>query len=248
MKKHIPNALTIGNLLCGCIAIIQVFNGELVFASIFVGAALIFDFLDGFSARLLKVSSPIGKELDSLADLVTFGVVPTFIMYQLMIGVLPALDQTTENGMIVIVDRNLLNTPILWSTLFIAALSALRLAKFNVDTRQSDSFIGLPTPACASVIASIPLIQLNDDYGIFEVIYNPIALAVISVVLALMLVIPLPLLALKFKSFAWKTNVSRYLLILASIIAIIVFKYTAVPLIVLLYIFVSVFSLKSNNN
>lgn len=247
MKKHIPNILTLGNLLCGCLGIIQVFTGDFLIASILIGCALIFDFLDGFVARLLGVSSPIGKELDSLADLVTFGVLPTMMMYQLTIGSMPKLEETTVNGMVCILDPSIINSPILLCSLSIALFSGLRLAKFNVDTKQSDSFIGLPTPACAAVVASIPLIQMNDEYGVFDMIYGPISLSVISIVLALLLIVPLPLLALKFKSFRIQDNLFRYILILVSIICILLFKYISIPIIVMFYVIISLLSLRANN-
>jgi CDP-diacylglycerol--serine O-phosphatidyltransferase len=136
MKKHIPNILTLSNLFAGCIGLVFAFDGNLIYASYAIWIAAIFDFFDGFSARMLNVSSPIGKELDSLADMVTFGVLPSMILYQMI-----------ESHPI----------PNLGYGAFILALfSALRLAKFNVDTRQSTTFIGMPTPAAAFFVSGLP--------------------------------------------------------------------------------------------
>ena len=136
MKKHIPNILTLSNLLAGCIGLVYAFNGNLVYASYAIWIAAIFDFLDGFSARMLKVSSPIGKELDSLADMVTFGVLPSVILFQ-MIG-----NQPYEY--------------LSYGAFILALFSALRLAKFNVDTEQTTTFIGMPTPAAAFFVSGLP--------------------------------------------------------------------------------------------
>lgn len=141
IKKNIPNAITCCNLLCGCLAIIQATNGNLLWAAYLVGMAAVFDFFDGFAARLLKVSSPIGKDLDSLADMVTFGVVPGIVMFK-MIRLGLRLD---KEGFDLIEE----NPWITYIVFMIPIFSALRLAKFNHDTRQTEAFIGLPTPANA---------------------------------------------------------------------------------------------------
>ncbi|AFM04429.1 phosphatidylserine synthase [Bernardetia litoralis DSM 6794] len=238
MKKHIPNFLTCCNLFFGCIGIIFSFNKNLEFAAYCIGIAAIFDFLDGFVARMLKVSSPIGKELDSLADCVTFGVLPAFIMYQLMISA--SLEKVTQN----LVEGQIptaMDSYLPYIALLIAVFSALRLAKFNVDTRQSDSFIGVPTPANAILIGSIPLILLqNSTYS--SVILNPILLVILTIVMSLLLVAELPLFALKFKSFAFKGNEIRYIFILSSILLLAFLQFLGVPLIILLYVLLSVVS------
>src|SRR5688500_5425764 len=139
-KRHIPNGITCLNLLSGCIGIIKAYQGDLKAASYLILLACIFDFFDGFAARILKVSSPIGKELDSLADVVTFGVLPGIILLKLS-----TLSPIFFDG-----SNNFIYTDIKWQNYFcfvITIFSALRLAKFNIDTRQSDGFIGLPTPA-----------------------------------------------------------------------------------------------------
>ncbi len=247
MKKHIPNTLTLGNLTCGAVAIIQIFSGNLQMASYIIGVALVFDFLDGFTARMLRVSSEIGKQLDSLSDLVTFGAAPAFLMYHLLLGSLPNIERVTDSGVVILLEPDLTNSFILWCPLLILLLSSLRLARFNVDENQSDSFIGLPTPSCAIVVASLPLIQMNDEYGLFQVIYNPVGLAVISLILALLLVLPVPLLALKFKNFSVRQNLSRYVLILVAIVSVVVFQFTAIPFVIMFYILLSILSLALHN-
>lgn len=181
--------------------------------------AVIFDFFDGFVARALKVSSPIGKELDSLADMVSFGVLPAFILYKLV---------QNQGGMLEA-----------YGAVFIAVFSALRLAKFNIDTRQSDSFIGVPTPANALLIGSLPLIveyhpELSQIATHFYLLYA------IMIVMPFMLVAELPLIALKFKTYDFAKNRIKYVLLISSLVLLIIFKFAAIPLIIALYIILSV--------
>ncbi len=222
MKRHIPNALTCANLLCGCVGIVEVFHNNLLLSCALIGLAAVFDFLDGFAARLLKVSSPIGKELDSLADMTTFGVLPAMIVYQLLLRSVPGLE-----------DLWIPNLAFL-----IAVGSALRLAKFNIDPRQSDSFIGVPTPANALLVASLPFILRN--YPEWEsVIVNTTNLLIFTVVMSFLLVAELPLFALKFKSFGWAGNEVRYSFLLASVVLLATLGFLAVPLIVGGYVLLS---------
>ena len=237
IRKNIPNSITCGNLLCGCLAIVNVFDGKLEWVAYFVGIALILDFLDGFFARLLKVSSPIGKDLDSLADMVTFGVVPGLVMFYLI-----------RQG--VILDQALIFKPapnvklLPYLAFIIPVFSAIRLAKFNNDKRQSDSFIGLPTPANAMLICSLPLIyNANNNLehnNLNTFILSPYFLCFISCIMSLLLVAPLPLIALKFKNFSWVENKMRFILLALSIIMLAVFQLMAIPLIIILYILLSI--------
>ncbi len=234
IKKHIPNAITCCNLLCGCIAIIQVFEGNLVLAAYLVGLAAIFDFLDGFAARALKVTSVIGKDLDSLADMVTFGAVPGFVMHKMLeIGYLV----NHRDYDLIVQNQWLTYIPIL-----IPIFSAIRLAKFNNDTRQTDSFIGVPTPANAILICSIPLIVNWDthfDLKHCEVIHfliHPYALIFISVLMSILMVVELPLFSLKFKSFGWKGNEIRYIFIALSILGLILFQFLGLGIAIVLYV------------
>lgn len=223
IRRNIPNALTCGNLLCGCIGVVEAFHNNLLLSCILIGIALIFDFFDGFLARLLKVASPIGKDLDSLADMVTFGLLPSIIVYQLLMQSIPDLFGIWKA----------------YPAFIIAIFSAIRLAKFNNDPRQSDSFIGVPTPANAMLVASLPLI-VHIEGGIWkDIIINTNNLLIFSIIMSYLLVMEMPLIALKFKSFGWAGNEARYLLLLSTMILLLTLKIVAVPAILVLYILLS---------
>ncbi|MCF2488492.1 CDP-diacylglycerol--serine O-phosphatidyltransferase [Dyadobacter sp. CY347] len=224
IRRNIPNALTCANLLCGCIGVVEAFHNNLVISCILIGVALVFDFFDGFVARLLKVSSAIGKDLDSLADMVTFGLLPAIIVYQLLMQSIPDLFGIWKA----------------YPAFIIAIFSAIRLAKFNHDPRQSDSFIGLPTPANAMLIASLPIILLTEAPFWKDIIVDTTNLLVLSVVMSFLLVMEMPLIALKFKHFGWKGNEFRFLLIGFTVVLILTLKILAVPAIIILYILLSV--------
>lgn len=240
IKNHIPNFITLLNLLSGCIAIVFIFNNQLVIAAYLIGLAAVFDFLDGFFARLLKVQSPIGKDLDSLADVVSFGLVPGLILFKLLgysIGV------SIQTGIITLVP---------YIAFLVPLFSALRLAKFNNDERQTDVFIGLPTPANALLIASFPLIIIQqsmlvgiDILSIQSFFLSTVFLISITILLSYLLVAEIPLLSLKFKTFNWEENKIRYLFLGISCLLIILLYFAAVPLIILMYILFSLFSRKS---
>ena len=236
----IPNLMTLGNLFCGCLGIVFVFEGNLLWASYLIFIAGILDFLDGFVARLLKQHSEIGKQLDSLADMVTFGVLPSFIIAKLI------QISTTQNTVLSdLIPSNILSQthlPILAYVAFILALfSCLRLAKFNVDTRQSDSFIGVPTPANAFVVAAFPLIiTFNPEYKIL--ILNATFLISYTLLMSYLLIAEISLFALKFKNFSWTSNQIKYIFLILSIILLISIKLVAIPLIIFLYIILSVIS------
>lgn len=235
MKKHIPNFITVLNLLCGCIAITAAFQGNLVLASWLVGVAAIFDFLDGMAARLLNVKSDIGKELDSLADMVSFGLLPGVIVFQLLSN-----------------NPTIPHSYIPYVAFLIPIFSALRLAKFNTDTRQEEMFYGLPTPATAILIASLPLILSQDtvffgiEFGFMQqILSNWYFLVSLTLLLSWMLVSEIPLMSLKFKSFEWETNKIRYFLLLLSFITLLLFQFAGIPLIIFLYILLSISFRKS---
>lgn len=218
----IPNLMTLGNLLCGCLGIIAVFEGNLITASYLIFIAGILDFLDGFVARAMNSSSPIGKELDSLADMVTFGALPAFMVMKLLTMANPNLE-----------------VYFMYMPLVLALFSALRLAKFNIDTRQSESFIGVPTPANALVVSALPLIlEFNAEYS--DYILNPYTLIAYSLIMSYLLVAELPLFALKFKNFNWNDNKIKFIFLILSVILLVVFKFVAIPLIIFLYIVLSV--------
>lgn len=222
MIKHIPNALTSFNLLFGCLSVIAALKGELTLASTYIGLAAVLDYFDGFVARALKAYSELGKQLDSLADMVSFGVAPGMIFYFL------AKEHTSYHPLIQLIP------------LLIPVFSAIRLAKFNIDTRQSDSFIGVPTPANAIFIASIPFILAENSFGLTSFLLHPYFLLLFPFLSAYSLVSPLPLLALKFKHFNWKQNEFRYGLIIVSLLSILLFQFAGVALSIILYILISI--------
>ena len=230
MKKHIPNAITCGNLICGCLGIIQALTGDLAWAAYFIWIAALLDFFDGFAARILNVPSPIGKELDSLADVVSFGVLPGFIIFQLM---------NNYNGFCSAHGSNPINW-LSYTAFIIPALSAYRLAKFNLDTRQSDSFIGLPTPANAILISAFPLILMNDTFHVAPILTNIKFLASFSLIISYILVSEIKLIALKFKNFTWTDNKYRFIFIGTSAILFATMFYTAIPIIILFYVVLSI--------
>ena len=209
--------MTCGNLLCGCIGLVMALRGHLDTAAWLIGVAAILDFGDGFVARMVNASGPFGKELDSLADVVTFGVLPATIVFQF--GWFQGLDIVA------------------YLAFLIAVLSALRLANFNIDTRQSESFIGLPVPANAMLIAAFPLMEKYQPQ--FDTLWkNDIAWGMM-VAFSFMLVAELPLFALKFKSFGWAENRIKFSFLIASVLLLLFLQFAAIPIIILLYILVS---------
>ena len=221
MKKHVPNILTLANLFTGCVGLVYAFNGNLTYAAYAIWIAAVFDFFEGFSARMLKVSSPIGKELDSLADMVTFGVLPSVILFKMMYG---------SNYEIV---------P--YIAFALALFSALRLAKFNVDTRQTTTFIGMPTPAAAFFVSGLPFWQAQyPEYVGWQ------SIILIAVILSLLLVSPIKMLALKFTDYSLDKNWHRYLVLLLSIVAFLLLGSKSLPIIIALYLIVSLISPKQS--
>lgn len=220
----IPNMLTLGNLVCGASAAIAILtNGDFKLAFWLIVASAVFDFFDGFAARLLKSSSAIGVELDSLADMVSFGLVPAVAMfswYKEAVQISQLSDCVMGWGA--------------YLTLIIVAFSALRLAKFNVDDTQSTEFCGLPTPANGLFCLSLAMLaQMGEIVVAKEIIL------LISVVMAYLLISPIRMFALKFKGFGWKGNELRYSFIVACVVLIAAFTKFAVPAIILIYIVIS---------
>ncbi|MBK7172737.1 MAG: CDP-alcohol phosphatidyltransferase family protein [Bacteroidales bacterium] len=236
IKKHIPNTITCLNLFSGCIGITFAFADNLSTGAIFIGIAAIFDFLDGFMARILHVKSEIGKQLDSLADILSFGLLPGVIIFMLM--------DSSSNLPFNSIESSL--NPFPYLAFLIPVFSALRLAKFNIDTRQTDSFLGLPTPASALLLGSFPLIldqaetitQLTFISGILS---NYYFLLIIILVICYLLVSEIPLFALKFKNLEWGNNKPQYLLIAISVISIVFAGFIAVPIIIVAYLILSLF-------
>lgn len=221
IRKHIPNSITCLNLFSGCISCVMAFEGNYAMAAIFIYVAAVFDFLDGFAARLLKAYSAIGKELDSLADAISFGLAPGIIMFSLFQDIaFPFFPDSISEY-------------IPYLAFIIPVFSALRLAKFNIDERQSHSFIGLPTPAnsifIASLASNLPCFFIR--YGIF--------LVLIVLVFSYLLVAELPMFSLKIKNLKWKDNALRYIFIVLAIAMLLLWGFENLYLVIVLYILMS---------
>lgn len=241
IKKHIPNIITLLNLFSGSIAVLLAVSDRLVEAALFVMLGIFFDFFDGLAARLLKVQSELGKELDSLADMVTSGVVPGIVMYQLFIKATHKNWATFENvGVIDLEISKIHFLPFMGLLLTLAA--AYRLAKFNLDTRQTTSFIGLPTPAMSLFVLSLPLILLyHSESWAASIILNQYFLVFITLLLSYLMNAEIPLFSLKFKHFSLKENWIQIVFLIISIVLLGLFRFVAVPFIILLYIVLSIF-------
>ena len=233
IKQNIPNFITILNLTAGCLSIISVFNNNIFEASLFIFAAAILDFLDGTFARILKAISPFGKQLDSLADLVSFGVAPGMIVYQLL----------NRSNFLIIPDNSAFQFSV-FAAFLIPAFSAIRLAKFNLDVNQRDSFIGLPVPANAIFIASLPIIadlSLFDYVWINEIVFNTWFLIALCVISSYLLISKIPMFALKFKNLKWSGNQLRFVFLIICAVLLVIFQFLAIPMIIILYVLFSVF-------
>lgn len=243
IKKQIPNLFTLLNLFSGLIAVIMAFSDRLIEAAFFVMLGIFFDFFDGFFARLLKVSGEFGKQLDSLADMVTSGVAPGIVMFQML------LMATTGKWFMELSceyknwqnfgDSNWNYLPFL--SLLIPLASAYRLAKFNIDERQTSSFIGLPTPALSLFVVSLPLILSSSDISFFtEILQNKYVLIGITLIGSYLLNAEIPLFSLKFKDYSWKINIAKYVFLILSVVLIIGLRTVAVPLIIISYVLISI--------
>lgn len=245
--KQLPNLFTLLNLVFGCIAIIYTLqNGIMIFydkdgtqlidvperiwmASLFIGLAALVDFLDGFLARIFKASSEMGKQLDSLADVVSFGVAPAMIIYQFLRLSFAREDQG-------------LDVPVFWLfiCLILPAAAAWRLARFNLDVSQSFSFKGLPVPAVGIFVASLPLIYWNvNEAWVTDLLLNKWFLYGITILLSYLMVSNLPIMSLKFKDYSVKNNWIKYLLVAIAILAFIILEWLAIPLVIILYVLLS---------
>jgi CDP-diacylglycerol---serine O-phosphatidyltransferase len=242
LRSNIANYITSLNLLCGSVAIYYLYQGEYMTAVYLILAAAIFDFADGFVARLLHVKSDIGVQLDSLADMISFGLAPGVAMFQLLKMSLTVWDFGLPEY-----------TPFI--AFLIPLFSAWRLAKFNIDERQTDHFIGLATPANALVIISfLPMASHKfmsalfpwNDY-MFFMVTHPFVLIAATISLSYLLVSNIPLMAMKFKSFGWKENRIRYIFIITSLVLILLFYFVAVPFIIILYIVLSLIDFTNKN-
>jgi CDP-diacylglycerol--serine O-phosphatidyltransferase len=248
MKKHIPNIITLGNLTCGLLAIMYAFSGTPWIAPYFIFGGLFLDFFDGFFARILKVNGELGKQLDSLADMVTFGVAPGFLMFRILEEIIKLNFQ--HKGYLVSSVEMPLYLELLPAVAFlIPILSAVRLAKFNIATNQSDQFIGLPTPANAVFFCGI-FYFISDNFTVFltqEEIRMPVVYALIGLIIifSLLLNANIPLIAMKFKTFGWKGNEARFILLgvvlLVMLSSLLISNiFVSIPIIILLYLIISI--------
>lgn len=234
IKKHIPNAITCLNLLSGCFGVLLALHkNQLALAAVMIGFAALFDFLDGLAARILHVKSDIGKELDSLADMISFGVLPGVLVY-LMLSTLTTNIYVPFIGFI------------------IPVCSALRLAKFNLDTRQTESFLGLPVPANAIFWAGVMLLDFtmtNNSANIMmkEAFKQPYVVIVFAIMLSLLLVSELPMFSLKFKNLNWTGNEIRFGFLGSAVLLTALLGVGALPVVILLYVLISIIAkLRSN--
>jgi len=238
--KHIPNTITCMNLFSGCTASLMAIEGHLVSAAVLIIIAAVFDFFDGLAARVLKAYSPMGKELDSIADMVSFGFAPGLIAFgYLKIAVLGDVHADFNPS-----EFTNSQIALLLSAVIIPIFSALRLAKFNIDTRQTSSFIGVPTPANAMFWASFPLILFFGDYPTIELwLSNPIVIIITIVFTSLLLISEIPMFALKVKNLKWSDNKVIYLFLITLLILAILIKWLVIPMILIVYL---LFSLINN--
>ena len=227
MKALIPNLITLLNLFSGAIAVVFAVEGALTMAAFFVLLGIFFDFFDGFLARKLNVASALGLQLDSLADMVTSGLVPGLIMFQLisqsLTGSEPYVDLLPYMGLLITLG------------------SAYRLANFNISTEQKNYFIGLPTPANALLVLSFPLIlEYQNNEAFNSVILNAWFLLALTLISTFLLNAPVKLMALKFKTWKFSDNIEKYILLILALIFLMVFKFFGISLIIFSYLLISV--------
>jgi CDP-diacylglycerol--serine O-phosphatidyltransferase len=226
MKKHIPNAITCANLFTGCIGVVFAFKGNLEIAAYCVLLSGVFDFFDGMVARLLHVKSEIGKQLDSLADMVSFGFLPGVVMFQL----LKLSDYSSEY--------------LPYLGFIITIFSALRLAKFNIDERQTEDFIGLNTPMNTLFIVSLPFIA--KEYP--AIVGSSIALLAVTAITSFLLVSEIKIFSFKLSDLSWAKNKMKFIFLIVSLILIAFLQFVAIPFILILYIGLSILHFRSNQN
>ena len=229
IKQHIPNAITCGNLVSGCLSILFLTHNMPVKAAIMIFVAGLFDFLDGFAARLLHAHSPIGADLDSLSDVVSFGVAPGFIMYWLM-------SRSFDLPQWCIAGINVL--PCL--AFLLPVFSAIRLAKFNIDSTQKTTFRGIPAPGMAIFIASLPL-ALSQVYHLKDGVLSYWACLGITLIFSFMMVSRLRFFSFKMKSAKWNGNEVRWIFLLVTITSFVIFKWISLPFVMMFYVLLSIF-------
>ena len=243
IKKQIPNIFTLLNLLSGTIAVLMAASDKLVEAAFFVFLGIFFDFFDGFFARKFNVQGEFGKQLDSLADLVTSGVAPGIVMFQLILFATKQqyfMQLSCEIGSWQdYSDTYFYFIPFIG--LIIPLAAAYRLANFNIDERQTDSFIGLPTPALSLFILSLPLIlNYSNNQFFIDLINNEYILIVITILGSYLLNAEIPLFSLKFKNYTWSENKMKYIFLISSLVMLVVLQTVAIPLVIIIYVLISI--------
>ena len=221
MLKHLPNLMTLGNLFCGCLGVVWALDGNLEYASYMMWLAAVLDFGDGFVARWVNAASELGKQLDSLADMVSFGLLPSLIIFMLFGQFHPS-------------------SPWLYLAFLITLCSALRLARFNIDPEQSHDFKGLPTPANGLLISSFPFIFAQNEAFLRPGLDSLVVWVLLITLLSYLLVSNLRLFGLKFSNFTWAENKYRFILVVLSVLLLAIWKLLAVPMVVMLYLILSV--------
>jgi CDP-diacylglycerol---serine O-phosphatidyltransferase len=222
LRSNIPNIITVGNLICGCLAILCVLNNDFQLAFVFIFIGGLADYCDGMIARMLQGNSPFGKELDSLADMVSFGVFPAMILYVLL--------STNEGPMFG--PLHLVGLP----AFILAGFACIRLAKFNLDTRQADDFIGMPTPACTLFIVGLMLIYDHNSFGLGQWVCSTYVLYPVIAVFSYLLISEIPMFSFKFKSKQWKGNEHRIVFLLLGIVLFIILQEVAFSALILIYV------------
>ncbi len=242
-KKHIPNILTLLNLLSGTIAVFFAVKEQMVIAALFVFVGILFDFADGFVARLLNVQGELGKQLDSLADVVTSGLVPGIVMFQLILASVSNKSWAVDGYSMIELSLNDYFSVIYITSaigLLFTLAAAYRLAKFNIDERQTSSFIGLPTPAASLVVLSLPLImQYSNNDIVVNFIQNTWFLIGLTLLLCYLMNAEIPLFSLKFKDYKWKNNKIKFVFVLVTLILVVALQFIAIPLVIIWYVLLS---------
>ena len=243
LRQQLPNLLTLCNLAMGFLSVLMAFENRLLFASWLILAAALFDFLDGFAAKLLGAISELGKQLDSLADIISFGMAPAAILYNLMVYAL-----RHDNSLSGLNPAGFLEGLYLYSTLLLVLCAAIRLAAFNIQ-EQTEGFLGLATPAAAIFIAGLTMVVMaHPQSGFTTFLLQPGTLLVIILLTSILMILKFPMFSLKFTGFGWKGNEIRYLFIAVSLILLIILQEVALPVIILEYLLLSIVSLLSKKH
>ena len=233
MTKSIPNFITLLNLLCGVAAVFMAINNHCDTAAYLIFAGAIFDFADGFAARALKAYSEIGKELDSLADLISFGFAPAAIWFNIMYSL-----KYAESGK-TLFNMDIMDQVVVFFPFILVAFAALRLAKFNIDTRQTENFLGLTTTATGIFTASFALLLQSKIININPIV-TPIFIIITIAIFCSLLVSEIPMFSLKFKSYGWHNNIQKYILLIAGIVLIATLGFGGISLLIILYVLFSI--------